>query len=60
MLVARVRASLFQWSANWNEFRRDFPDVKILTNFGYKNQDFALNDWQQLIDFRSDAGCFCD
>lgn len=36
--------------------RRDFPDVKILTNFGYKNQDFALNDWQQLIDFRSESG----
>lgn len=36
--------------------RRDYPEVKIMTNFGYKHEHEPLNDWQQLIDCRNDAG----
>ncbi|MEQ7219478.1 hypothetical protein ABQD64_13740 [Vagococcus fluvialis] len=36
--------------------RRDYPDVKIMTNFGYENEHEALNDWQQLIDCRNPEG----
>lgn len=36
--------------------RKEFPDVMILTNFGYKYQDDVLDDWQKLIDVRNDAG----
>lgn len=36
--------------------RRDYPEVKIMTNFGYKHEHEPLNDWQQLIDCRNEAG----
>lgn len=36
--------------------RRDYPDVLIMTNFGYQHEHQPLNDWQQLIDCRNDAG----
>ncbi len=36
--------------------RRDYPEVKIMTNFGYNHEHEALNDWQQLIDCRNDEG----
>lgn len=42
--------------AELERIHHDFPDVVICTNFGYKNQDFALVDWQQLLDMRNDAG----
>lgn len=35
------------------QIRRDYPEVMILTNFGYSNQNEALSDWQQLIDVRN-------
>lgn len=38
------------------EIRRDQPDVKILTNFGYKYQDDVLDNWQKLIDVRHKNG----
>lgn len=37
-------------------YRKQYPDIKILTNFGYKYEDEALTDWQQLVDVRNDAG----
>lgn len=36
--------------------RKKYPDVKILTNFGYINQDEALTSWQQVLDRRNDGG----
>jgi len=36
--------------------RKEYPDVRILTNFGYKYEDKPLTDWQQLLDDRNDAG----
>lgn len=42
--------------AELERIHHDFPDVVICTNFGYKNQDFALVDWQQLLDMRNEAG----
>lgn len=42
------------------QIRRDYPEVKILTNFGYLFEDEKLDDWQKLIDIRSDEGIvFC-
>lgn len=38
------------------QIRRDYPDVKILTNYGYLYEDDKLDDWQKLIDVRSDSG----
>lgn len=38
------------------QIRRDYPDVKILTNYGYVYEDDKLDDWQKLVDVRSDAG----
>lgn len=38
------------------QIRRNFPEVTIMTNFGYIYEDAALNDWQQLIDCRNPAG----
>lgn len=35
------------------QIRRDYPQVKIMTNFGYGGQDEPLTDWQQLIDCRN-------
>ena len=37
-------------------YRKQYPDIKIMTNFGYIHQDKPLTDWQQLIDERCDAG----
>lgn len=36
--------------------RRDFPNVKIMTNFGYIHEDEPLDDWQQLLDCRHEHG----
>lgn len=42
------------------EIRRDYPNVMIMTNFGYIHEDQALTDWQQLLDIRHDQGIvFC-
>lgn len=38
------------------QIRRDYPKVKIMTNFGYIHEDEPLTDWQQLIDCRNDDG----
>ena len=38
------------------QYRKKYPDVYIMTNFGYVHQDEPLTDWQQLIDKRSDNG----
>ena len=38
------------------QIRRDYPDVVIMTNFGYIHEHEALTDWQQLIDCRSPHG----
>lgn len=38
------------------QYRKKYPDVYIMTNFGYIHQDEPLTDWQQLIDKRSDNG----
>lgn len=38
------------------QYRKKFPDVYIMTNFGYIHQNEPLNDWQQLIDKRSEHG----
>lgn len=37
-------------------YRKKYPNIKILTNFGYLHEDKALTDWQQLIDDRHDDG----
>ena len=29
-------------------YRRDFPDVYIMTNFGYIYEDEPLDDWQKI------------
>jgi len=42
------------------QIRRDYPDVTIMTNFGYVHETKPLTDWQQLIDERNPAGIvFC-
>lgn len=38
------------------EVRHAYPDVMICTNFGYKYEDVALTDWQQILELRNDAG----
>lgn len=38
------------------EIRHKFPDVLICTNFGYIHEDVALNDWQQILELRNEAG----
>lgn len=38
------------------QIRRDYPEVKIMTNFGYSHEHEPLTDWQQLIDCRSPEG----
>lgn len=38
------------------QYRKKYPQVYIMTNFGYIHQDEPLNDWQQLIDKRSEHG----
>ena len=38
------------------QYRKKYPDVYIMTNFGYIHEDEPLTDWQQLIDKRSDNG----
>lgn len=38
------------------------PDVKFATNFNYKNQDFAINHWSDIITFSKmckKSGCPC-
>lgn len=42
--------------AELERVRQEYPDVMICTNFGYKYQDVALTDWQQILDLRHDAG----
>jgi len=42
--------------AELERVRNEYPDVMICTNFGYKYQDVALVDWQQILDLRCDAG----
>lgn len=42
------------------EIRKEYPEVKILTNFGYIYENKKLDDWQLLIEERNDAGIvFC-
>lgn len=42
------------------QIRKEYPDVKILTNFGYEYEHEKLDDWQKLIDIRNDNGIvFC-
>lgn len=42
------------------EIRRDYPDVVIMTNFGYLHENAKLEDWQQLLDVRNEKGIvFC-
>ena len=36
--------------------KKEFPDVVIMTNFGYLGQDKPLTDWQQLVDCRNADG----
>ena len=36
--------------------RKEYPDVTIMTNFGYIYEDEKLTDWQQLIDCRNPDG----
>ena len=38
------------------EIRYKYPDVTICTNFGYKNEDMPLIDWQQILELRNPAG----
>src|SRR5699024_11478099 len=42
------------------EIRKEYPEVKILTNFGYVYENKKLDDWQLLIDERNNDGIvFC-
>lgn len=36
--------------------RKNYPNVKILTNYGYVNQDEALDDWAKLLYCRNEKG----
>lgn len=42
--------------AELERVRHEYPEVMICTNFGYKYEDVALTDWQQILDLRHDAG----
>lgn len=33
--------------------QREFPKCKVLTNCFYKNQDYPLEDWKPLVDFKN-------
>lgn len=34
-------------------YKRNFPNCKIFTNFGYLREDGALNDWGQILDTKN-------
>ena len=36
-----------------DRIKTEFPDCKIITNFGYINQDDIMTDWRQLLDIRN-------
>lgn len=38
------------------QIKRDYPDVVIMTNFGYTGQTAALTDWEQILTCRNEAG----
>lgn len=38
------------------EIRNAYPEVTIVTNFGYKYEDEPLNDWLQILEMRNPAG----
>ena len=33
--------------------QEEYPKMKVVTNFGYKNEDQELRHWKQLIDFKN-------
>ena len=38
------------------QIKRDYPDVVIMTNFGYFGETAPLTDWEQIITCRNDSG----
>ena len=35
------------------ELQKQYPKLKVITNFGFTSEDAALTDWHQLIDYKN-------